>query len=237
MMRRNQDPRSILFVALRAVIIGAAVLAVAGATLFGVGASGHAPNDHGVFSVSEHGREVGLERFSVGRSGELTVARSELDYVVDNKRVHQQCELSLLGNGDLQSYQWEEGKARIVVGYHDGRVVSHYQPVTGAAQDFEFYMPASTAIVDSNVYIGWQLLADRYDEKRGGPQQFRVFVPHAGDPDQVTLTSLGDASAPGIDHPVLHMQAATNATTLDLYLEAGRLVRLEGPELLVQRAK
>jgi hypothetical protein len=96
-------------------------------------------------------------------------------------------------------------------------------------------MPNTTAIVDSNFYVDWQLLADRYDVARGGPQQFKVFVPLSGDPDSVTMTSMGTATPSG-GHALLHLQAITDAATLDLYMDGHRLMRLEGASLLVERA-
>jgi hypothetical protein len=198
--------------------------------------AGSGASDRGTFNVFQDGQEVGAEHFNVQHSGSATVVHSELDYTVGDKRVHQQSELNLGAGGDLQSYSWQEGRDVIEVSYKNGRVHSHYQPRSGKPQDFEYVMPPSTAIIDSNFYIDWQLLADRYDVEQGGTQQFQVFVPHEGDPDKVTLSSMGNA--PGADgKPLLHLQATTSAATLDLYLEGQRLVRLEGPSLRVERAK
>jgi hypothetical protein len=213
---------------------GRAVLAFVLATTC-LAAGSRSLADHGVFKVFQDGQEIGSERFAVQQSGATTVVRSAIDYQIAEHRVRQESELNLLSEADLESYVWREGKAKITVDYRNGRVVSHYQPESGAARDFEYVMPSSTAIVDSNFYIDWQLLADRYDVAAGGAQQFRVFVPHSGDPDTVTISSAGTDSASG--SPLLHLKATTDAATLDLYMEGHKLVRLEGPSLVVERAR
>jgi hypothetical protein len=193
--------------------------------------------DHGIFRVFQDGQPVGSERFSVQQNGAATIVHSAIDYELSDRHVRQESELNLSSDTNLESYVWHEGKAIITVDYRDGWLMSHYQPETGAARDFQFIMPNTTAIVDSNFYVDWQLLAGRYDAALGGAQQFRVFVPHEGDPDQVTISSEGSATVPESNHPLLHLKAVTNAATLDLYMDGHKLVRLEGPSLLVQRAK
>ena len=187
-------------------------------------------NDSGTFTITENGQLRGTEHFSVHRTLGGRVLQSHIDFQVGDRQIRQTAELQVDAGDGLGSYRWSEGKAQIDVGYGDGKVTAHYQPETGAARDFQFVMPNTTAILDTNFYSEWELLAARYDRIRGGEQQFPVFVPHTGDPGKITLSAV---PGPGL----FHLRAVTDDVTLELFLDGSQLARLDGPGVVVTRSK
>ncbi len=187
-------------------------------------------DDTGTFTITEHGQVRGTEHFSLRRALGGLALQSRIEYQIGDRRVQQTAVLQLDAGDGLNSYRWNEGRAQIDVGYSDGKVTAHYQPAAGTPQDFQFVMPNTTAVLDTNFYSQWEMLAARYDRIRGGAQQFPVFVPHTGDPGKITLTVV---PGPGL----YHLRAESDDVTLDLFFEGSRLERLDAPDLVVTRGK
>lgn len=206
----------------------AALLALAGSARAQLPAS-----DRGTFVITKQDQPLGTERFSLRSDAQGTQLTILLDYSLEGKTIHQEATLRLGTGGRLESYHWAEGdRAAITVRYADGHLGAHYQAGKAPGSDFQFYMPATTAILDENIYSLWEVLAGRYNRAEGGAQKFSVFVPHSGDPSQVTLSE-----TPGAPAGTLRLHAQTDQADLDMDCQGGRLMRLTLPaaELEVTR--
>lgn len=232
-----------------ALVVGAAALAaLSGLAATTGGKSGGTPaslSDQGVLVISRQGQPLGTERFSLRQSAAGATLSAALDYHLaghpggrGQAEVRQQAELRLGPGLALQTYVWTEGDgghptAKIALRYDDGRIQAHYQKTKGAGLDYQFVMPATTAILDDNVFSLWEALADRYDWARGGEQTFPVFVPHSGDPTQVVFSPL--PAAPGTQR----LRAQTDQARIEIVLREGKIQSLEdaGAELSVVRRR
>ena len=216
----------------------AVVLVAAGVLLLAAAAPAQAPvQDQGTLVVTQGGQALGEEHFTLHSDAGGTRLDATLDYSVSGKPVRQRAALRLGPRGALKSYEWSEGaSASITLKYANGRIDAHYQAAKGTGRDYQFEMPATTSILDENVFSLWEVLAARYDWAKGGAQSFGVFVPHSGDPSHVTLTAAHEPHAlPG--QATLH--AETDQASLNLLLEHGRLLQIEVPAagVVIRRAQ
>lgn len=181
--------------------------------------------DQGTLVVTQHGQPLGEEHFTLRRTARGASLDADLDYRVEGKEVRQQAALRLAPDGAIESYRWSEGGSAITVHYVHGRLAAHYQRAKEAGSDYGYQMPATTSILDVNVFSLWELLANCYDRARGGVQKFGVFVPQSGDPSQVSLSE-AKPPRPGADWK---LKAVTDDADLDLTLRDGKLMSIEVP--------
>lgn len=180
--------------------------------------------DQGTFRIEVHGQTIGTESFALRTSGDGISAQSQIHYQGPSGSVEQSATLRLGPNLHLIHYQWRQSQARVDVEADADHLSAHYRDVKGHVKEYAFYMPPTTAILDDNFYLFWQLLADRYDRAKGGVQNIRVFVPHTGDPGTVRLESR-PSPAPG----VFLLQAQTDQATIEISMKGSQLERLEMP--------
>lgn len=180
--------------------------------------------DSGTFRILLQGHPIGTESYALRASGDGISSQSQIHYQSAAGSVEQSSTLRLGPQMNLIHYQWRQNSARVDVEWEQDHLRVHYRDPKGQVKDYAFYMPATTAILDDNFYFFWQLLADRYDRAKGGVQEFRVFVPHTGDPGTVRLKA-EPSSTPG----VFRLQAQTDEATLEISMKGSQLDRLEMP--------
>lgn len=181
-------------------------------------------NESGTFRILLHGQPIGTESWALRTSGDGLSSQSQIHYQSPSGTVEQTATLRLGPQMNLIHYQWRQSSARVDVEWEQDHLSTHYRDEKGHGKDYAFYMPATTAILDDNFYFFWQLLADRYDRAKGGVQNFRVFVPHTGDPGTVRLEAR-PSQTPG----VFLLQAQTDEATIEISLKGSQLERLEMP--------
>jgi hypothetical protein len=207
-----------------AICIGAATGASKSSSLF-------AP-DKGNFRILANGQQVGKEEFEINPGGGGWVAKGTSEIQTADGVTHVSGTLQLHADGTPVNYEWStEGakKASATVGFSGPTATIELRtegrrPFT---QQFTFNSP-QIAVLDNNLYYQYAILARLYDEDKKGPQTFSVLVPQEMTPGSVTVESLGDQPSGG-GKKLEELTVKTEDLEVDLFLDAGRLVRIVAP--------
>ncbi len=119
--------------------------------------------DEGTFNVFVNGARVASEVFSIKKQGDTNVTKSELR--LGDGKPAQTAEMSLMGDGSLQKYEWKEleaPKGQNTVEPQNGFLIEHFSTPDGKIGDQPFLMPSTTTILDDFFFSHRQLLMWRY---------------------------------------------------------------------------
>lgn len=187
--------------------------------------------DKGKFRILVNGQEVGKEDFEIARNGANWTAKGTSDVQSPQGATHLTGTLDLHLDGTPVKYEWAmqgSKKASASVAF-SGATASIELRLDGArpfTQQFTFGS-SKIAVLDNNLYYQYAVLAHLYDWAQQGTQTFSVLVPQEMTPGNITVTSLGKQNMDG--KQLDELQVKTEDIELDLYLENGRLLRINVP--------
>ncbi len=189
--------------------------------------------DKGKFRILLNGQVVGGEEFEVSASGGTWMARGSTTIrSSDGADVKATGQLKLTEDGAPIHYEWSaqaQKKASGSVEFTNGTAKSKID-LGGSSpvrQDFTFPSPR-VAVLDNNLYDHYLLLAQLYDWKAGGKQDFPVLIPQDMIPGSISVESLGPQQVEDAKYEGLRV--STTDLEIFLYLDgAHRLMRMDVP--------
>jgi hypothetical protein len=189
--------------------------------------------DKGKFRILLEGQVVGGEEFEISPSGETWIARgSTTAHVPGGGEIKATGQLKLAADGTPIHYEWTaqtQKKGSGAVDFANGTAKSAIDlggksPFT---QDFTFPSPR-VAVLDNNLYYQYAVLAQLYDWKAGGKQEFSVLIPQDMTPGSVSVESLGPQQVANAKYETLRVTSPD--LEIFLYVDAGRrLMRVDVP--------
>jgi len=189
--------------------------------------------DKGKFRILLNGQVVGSEEFEVSSSGGTWTARGSTTIRssggADVKATGQ---LKLAVDGTPIHYEWSaqaQKKASGSVEFTNSTAKSKIDlgGSSPAEQHFTFTTPR-VAVLDNNLYDHYALLAQLYDWKTGGKQDFPVLIPQDMIPGSISVESLGPQQLENAKYEGLRV--STSDLEILLYLDAAhRLMRMDVP--------
>lgn len=193
--------------------------------------SGLAP-DKGKFRILVGGAQVGTEDYEITPNGGGWLAKGTSEIHAANSPVQRVSgTLQLHADGAPAHYEWSaEGakKTSSAIGFanNTATIELRMEGMRPYTQTFTFNSPM-VVVLDNNLYHQYVILSRLYDWNKGGAQTFSVLVPQEMTPGTVTVDLLGPQDTPGTRQDELRVKTEDNE--LDLFLEAGRLVRIVAP--------
>jgi hypothetical protein len=189
--------------------------------------------DKGKFRIVLEGQVVGNEEFEISASGETWIARgSTTAHAPGGGDIKATGQLKLAADGTPIHYDWTaqtQKKGSGAVDFANGTAKSAID-LGGKVpfqQDFTFPSPR-IAILDNNLYYQYAVLAQLYDWKAGGKQEFPVLIPQDMTPGSISVESLGPQQVESVRYETLRV-SSTDLEIL-LYLDASRrLMRVDVP--------
>jgi hypothetical protein len=189
--------------------------------------------DKGKFRILLDGRVVGSEEFEISSSGETWMARGSTSaHAPSGGDIKATGQLKLAADGTPIRYDWSaqaQKKASGAVVFANGTAKSSIDlgGTSPLMQDFTF--PSSRiAVLDNNLYYQYSVLAQLYDWKTGGKQEFPVLIPQDMTPGSISVESLGPQQVESAKYETLRVSSPD--LEILLYLDASRrLMRLDVP--------
>ena len=189
--------------------------------------------DKGKFRILLEGKVIGNEDFEISPSGDTWMARDSTSaHAPDGTEIKATGQLRLSADGTPVHYEWSaqtQKKASGVVDFSGGKAKSAIDlgGKTPFLQEFTFSSPR-VAVLDNNLYYQYAVLAQLYDWKTGGRQDFPVLIPQDSTPGSISVESLGSQEVEGGKYEALRV-SSTDLEIL-LYLDTNhRLMRLDVP--------
>jgi hypothetical protein len=196
-------------------------------------------NDQGVFVVSQGGRPIGTETFTIKSSSHQVEAeaRIELRAEQQGKTYEFRTSSKLLMNDDLQplTYSWSQKGAQaseLSVVFRSTPAKAHYRTVTGEPDDRDFALPKDVVILDDNVIHHYQIVTHLYRRTQGGKQTFHAFIPQEALPGSLDVEDAGEEQVEvgGEKQNLRHLVVTTDLARIDLWADKqDRLQRVSIP--------
>jgi hypothetical protein len=197
--------------------------------------------DKGKFRILLNGQSIGAEEFEISRSGDAWTAHgSTTAHAPGGTDIKADGQLKLSADGAPLRYTWSAEaakKATGVVEFDNG--TAKCSASLGAAsplmKDFKFETPR-IAVLDNNLYHQYAVLAQMYDWKAGGKQNFPVVIPQDLTPGSISVEAIGPQQVDGVTYQSVRV-TSTDLEIL-LYLDANRrLMRIDVPssKVTIQR--
>jgi hypothetical protein len=189
--------------------------------------------DKGKFRILLNGQVVGSEEFEVSSSGGTWTARGST--TIRNSggaEVKATGQLKLAVDGAPIHYEWSaqaQKKASGSVEFTNGTAKSKIDLGGNSPVEQHFTFPTPrVAVLDNNLYDHYALLAQLYDWKAGGKQDFPVLIPQDVIPGSISVESLGPQQVDNAKYEGLRV--STTDLEILLYLDAAhRLMRMDVP--------
>jgi hypothetical protein len=189
--------------------------------------------DKGKFRILLGGQVVGSEEFEISSSGETWLARGSTSaHAPGGGDIKATGQLKLAADGAPIRYDWSaqtQQKASGAVNFANGAANCSIN-LSGTApikKDFTFPSPR-IAVLDNNLYYQYSVLAQLYDWKTGGKQEFPVLIPQDMTPGSISVESLGPQQVESAKYETLRVSSPD--LEILLYLDAGhRMLRLDVP--------
>jgi len=189
--------------------------------------------DKGKFRILLDGQVVGSEEFEISSSGETWMARGSMSaHAPGGGDIKAAGQLKLAADGAPIRYDWSaqaQKKASGAVVFANGTAKSSIDlgGTSPLMQDFTFPSPR-IAVLDNNLYYQYSVLAQLYDWKTGGKQEFPVLIPQDMTPGSISVESLGPQQVESAKYETLRVSSPD--LEILLYLDANRrLMRLDVP--------
>lgn len=186
-------------------------------------------DDHGVFVVTQAGRQIGTETFTIKASsgGVEAEAKIELRAEQEGKTYDFRTLPKLVMNTGLQpsTYSWSQKGAQsseLTVDFRSTPAKAHYRTVSGEADDRDFELPKDVVILDDNVIHHYQLVVQRYRRTPGGKQTFHAFIPQEALPGSLDVEDVGEEQVEvgGEKRNLRHLVVTTDLARIDLWADA-----------------
>lgn len=187
--------------------------------------------DRGGFRILVNGQQMGKEEFEINPDGANWVAHGNSEIQTPDGVTRVSGTLELRADGSPVRYEWStqgKKKASATINFTNLTAVVelHLEDARPYTQQFTFNT-SPILVLDNNLYHQYAVLARLYDRQKKGAQTFSVLVPQELAPGTITVESLGDQDVNG--KKLEELTAKTEDLEVDLYLDAGRLVRLVAP--------
>jgi hypothetical protein len=189
--------------------------------------------DKGKFRIVLDGNVVGSEDFEISPSGETWMARgSTTAHVPGGTDIKATGVLKLSPDGAPMHYEWSAQLQKKATGTVDfanstAKCSIDLGPPAPIRKEFTFTSPR-VAVLDNNLYYQYDVLAQVYDWKAGGKQEFPVLIPQDMTPGTISVESNGPQQVDNVTYESLRV----NSTDLEIliYVDAShRMVRLDVP--------
>jgi hypothetical protein len=204
-------------------------------------------NDHGVFVISQAGRPIGTETFTIKSSSHQLEAEAKIELRVkqDGKTYDFKTTPKLVMNDDLQplTYSWSQKGAQsseLSVDFRSTPAKAHYRTVSGEADDREFELPKDVVILDDNVIHHYQLVVERYRQTQGGKRTFHAFIPQEALPGALNVEDAGEEQAEvgGEKRNLKHLVITTDLARIDLWTDSqDRVERVSIPVAAIEAVR
>jgi hypothetical protein len=197
-------------------------------------ASGPSPvftSEKGKFRILVRGEVAAKEEFEIAPNGNDWVAHGTTEVAGPQGTTRVSATLKLAADGTPLHYEWNTQsakKASATVEFQGATatIELHLEGSRPFTQQFTFNSPR-VVVLDNNLYHHYALLARMYDWQKKGPQTFSVLIPQEMTPGSVTVEALGPQSVGGAKLEELRVHSED--LEINLYLDAGRLVRIIAP--------
>lgn len=189
--------------------------------------------DKGKFRISINGQVVGSEDFEISSSGDAWIERSSMSaHVPGGGDIKAKGDLKLSADGAPMHYDWSaeaQKKATGTVEFSNGtaKCSADLGGPSPLRKDFTFTSPR-VAVLDNNLYYQFGVLAQVYDWKAGGKQEFPVLIPQDMVPGSISVESLGQQQAGNAKYDAVRVSSPD--LEIMVYLDSKhRMMRLEVP--------
>lgn len=194
-------------------------------------------DERGRFRAFLDGQPVGVEEFSIGRSGAEWVCRGTAEIQVPgsgSQTVTSVLHLSVEGNP--VSYTWTAKGQKKAGGSANfsasgARMDLQAEGNPPFTQEFQFES-GRIVVLDNNLYHQYALLARLYDWNAKGAQTFSVLIPQDLTPGIITVEWAGPQAIDNTKYDVLRVKSSD--LLIELYVAGGRLMRLVAPDSKVE---
>jgi hypothetical protein len=186
-------------------------------------------DDQGVFVVSQAGRPIGTETFTIKSSSHQVEAEAKIELRAEQQGKTYDFKTSpkLLMNDDLQplTYSWSQKGAQsseLSVDFRSTPAKAHYRTVTGEADDRDFTLPKDVVILDDNVIHHYELVTQLYRRTQGGKQTFHAFIPQEALPGTLDVEDVGEEQVEvgGEKRNLRHLVVTTDLARIDLWVDS-----------------
>jgi len=196
-------------------------------------------NDQGTFIISQAGRPMGTEKFSIRSSSNQILAQGEVTLLYEDSgravNIHTFPKLVLSSKLEPISYAWDEKSPDIYhleVDFRSSPARSVLKKSNGKEDVRVFRLGLDLVILDNNIFHQYELLVRRYLASPGGIQAFNGFIPQEALPGGLAVADAGTAETKGRGKKknLRHLIVTTNTLRVDLWVDnLGRLDRLLSP--------
>jgi hypothetical protein len=185
-------------------------------------------DDRGVFVISQQGRPIGTETFTIKSSRHRVEAEAKIELHVeqDGKTYSFETTPKLVMDEKLQpvTYSWSQKGAQsseLSVDFRSTPAKIHYRTIKGEADDREFDLPKDVVILDDNVIHHYQLVVERYRQTHGGKQTFHAFIPQEALPGSLNVEEVGKEQVDigGERRTLRHLVVTTDLARIDLWAD------------------
>jgi len=185
-------------------------------------------DDRGVFVLTQAGRQIGTETFTIKSSaGQVEAeARIELRAAQEGKAYDFRTSPKLVMNADLRplTYSWSQKgtqSSELSVDFRSTPARAQYRTVTGEADEREFDLPKDVVILDDNVIHHYELVVQLYRRTKGGKQTFHAFIPQEALPGSVDVEDVGEEQVEAGDEKrnLRHLVVTTELARIDLWAD------------------
>lgn len=186
-------------------------------------------NDRGVFVLTQAGRQIGTETFTIKvSSGQVEAeAKIELRAEQEGKTYDFKTSSKLVMDSELQpvTYSWSQKgsqSSELSVDFRSTPATARYRTVTGEADDREFNLPKGVVILDDNVIHHYELVVQRFRRTSGDKQTFSAFVPQEALPGSLAVEDVGQEQVEvgGQRRTLRHLVISTELARIDLWADS-----------------
>jgi hypothetical protein len=189
--------------------------------------------DKGKFRIMLEGKVVGSEEFEISPAGASWTARGTTTaHAPGGGDIKASGQLTLSSDGSPIHYSWTaqtQKKGSGAVEFTNGTAKSAID-LGGKSpylQDFTF-TSSRIAVLDNNLYYQYAVLAQLYDWKASGKQEFPVLIPQDMTPGSISVEAIGPQQVENAKYETLRVSSPD--LEIFLYLDAGRrLMRVDVP--------
>lgn len=196
-------------------------------------------NDQGEFEIFSAGKSIGNETFEIrARSGQIE-AQSNIHLQVeqDGKTLEVRTSSTLLLDPDFNplSYAWNQKvpqSSQLSIDFRAKPVHARYRTVNGQDDQRTFQLARDVLVLDDNAVLHYQLAIVRYDQAKGGTQEFRAFIPQEALPGVISLNCAGPESVivNRAQRTLRRFELTTEQTRLSLWVDdRGRVELVSAP--------
>jgi len=205
--------------------------------------------DEGTFAIFQNGQQVGTETFTIRQFPAYSVTSSQvrLESGQAGGMLQQSSELTLLPDGSLSRYKWEQtspARRSAIVEPSEQVLTMHSIAENGKATDHSFFLSPQAFILDDYFFVTrevllWRYLANACKPGTSGDScdyiraRFPVLIPRRNTSDEVYVEfkSYDDTPLNGRPQHLRHLVIQTDGPDWHLWLDANqKLLRISIPD-------